>query len=815
MNDLRYGTRLLIKSPGFTTIAVLALALGIGANTAMFSVVNAILLRPLPFPESNRLTMVWQTNSAVAKMGFPLAPTSVSDFQDWRTQGKSFEALSALEGWSSNLTGLDEAERIDGARVSANLFSLLCVQPLLGRAFVAGEDQLGKNHVVLLSYSLWQTRFGGDRAIVGRKLTLNQEPYTVVGVMPPGFNFPSETGAPAYMGFGTRCEAWTPFAPDAERVKNRGAHNLAVVARLKPGVSLTTAQAEMHTLAARFGQQYPASNKDWDIQLVSLQKQAAAGSERTLTVLMGAVGCILLIACANVANLLLARGLGRQKEIAIRRALGASRWRILRQLLSESVLLALAGGLLGIFFAIWGSDLLLALAPASLPRLGEVRIDGSVLFFTFLVSLATGLLFGLAPALQSSRVGLSDKLKEGDRGSTAGHARLRNGLIVSEVALALMLLIAAGLLIESFAQLMRVRPGFNPESVLTFNIALPDNPYRDHEKAAVFFADVVRRIKDLPGVKSASAGNALPLSGAEEVDQFAIEGRPVPKAGEAQTANFRWVTPDYFKTLQIPLQQGRRFNERDKWGAPLVAIIDQTMARLYFPGANPIGQRFKGRNEKKQPILREIVGIVGDVRHSALDAKPAPHIYFPEAQEGVGLMTVAVRSAGAEPVALLQMVRREIASVDPKVPIADVRAMEKMVADSVAPWRFTMALLSTFAGVALLLASVGIYGVLAYSVNQRRREIGIRMSLGAQRRDVLQLFLSQGMAMTLLGIALGLGGAWAATRIMRSLLYSVSPTDPLVFLAVPLAFAAVALLASFLPARKAARVNPISALRSE
>ena len=814
MNDLRFAFRQLIKSPGFTAIAVLALALGIGANTAMFSVVNAILLRPLPFPQSDRLTMIWQTNPEVAKMGFPLAPTSVPDFKDWRAQAKSFAAVSVIEGWSSNLTGIDEAARLDGARVSANLFSLLRVQPILGRAFAEGEDQLGHNRVIILSYEMWQRRFGGDRAIIGRKLTLDQEPFTVVGVMPRGFNFPSETGMPAYMALGPRCEAWVPFAPSETREKNRGAHNLAVVGRLKPDVGLTTAQAEMTTLAGRFAQQFPDSNKDWDIQLVSLQKQAAAGSERTLSILMAAVGCILLIACANVANLLLARGLGRQKEIAIRRALGASRLRIVRQLLTESVLLALTGGLLGILFAIWGSDLLLAIAPSSLPRLGEVGIDAGVLLFTLLISLATGVLFGLAPALQSSRIGLSEKLKEGDRGSTAGHARLRNGLIVSEVALALMLLIAAGLLIESFAQLARVQPGFNPERVLTFNITLPDNPYGNATKAEAFFDEVVRRIENLPGVKAAAASNALPLSGAEEVDGFEIEGRPKPPPGQFQSANFRWVTPDYFRALEIPLQRGRVFTDRDKADAPAVAIIDETMARLYFPGVNPIGQRFVNTDEKK-PHPREIVGVVGDVRHASLSAKPAPHVYQPEAQKGIQSMTMAVRSMGAQPAALLQMIRREIAAIDPNVPIADIHTMEEMVASSVAPWRFTMALLSVFAGVALLLASVGIYGVLAYSVNQRRREIGIRMSLGAQRRDVLQLFLSQGMAVTLLGIVFGLGGAWAATRIMRSLLYSVSPTDPFVFLSVPLTFAVVALLASFFPARKAARVNPVVALRSE
>ena len=813
MNDLRFAFRQLIKSPGFTAIAVLALALGIGANSAIFSVVNAILIRPLPFPQSDRLTMIWQTNPEVAKMGFPLAPTSVPDFHDWRALAKSFDAISTVEGWTANLSGGDQPERLTGARVSANLFSLLRVAPIIGRGFVEGEDQLGHNHVVVLSSELWQRRFNGDRNVVGKKLILDDEPFTVVGVMPPGFQFPKETGMPAYMTFGERCQIWTPFAPSAERATNRGAHNLAVVARLKPEISLAAAQTEMNSLALRFAQQYPDKNKDWGIQLVSLQKQAAAESERTLTILMSAVGCILLIACANVANLLLARGLGRQKEIAIRRALGASRWRIMRQMLTESLLLALIGGLLGILFANWSADLLLAIAPANLPRLNEVRIDGTVLAFTLGVSLATGLLFGLVPALQSSRIGLTEKLKEGDRGSTAGHQRLRSALIVSEVALALMLLIAAGLLIESFARLAQVQPGFNPESILTFNIALPNKPYDDEAKAEAFYDQIVRRIENLPNVQSASASNALPLSGAEEVDGFEIEGRPKPPPGQFQTANLRWVTPDYFRTLQIPLQRGRFFTDRDKAGAPAVAIIDETMARLYFPGVNPVGKRFSNSGEKESHP-REIVGVVGNVRHSSLNAKPAPHIYTPQAQKGIQEMAVAVRYAGAQP-ALLQMIRREIAAVDPNVPIADIRTMQQLVGSSVAPWRFTMALLSAFAGIALLLASVGIYGVLAYSVNQRRREIGIRMSLGAQRRDVLHLFLSQGMTVAFVGIVIGLGGAWALTRIMRSLLYSVSPTDPVVFLFVPLTFAAVALLASFFPARKAAQINPVIALRSE
>lgn len=815
LTDLRYAIRMLIKSPAFSVIAVLALALGIGANTAIFSVVNAVVIRALPFPQADRLIMLWQTNPEVKKMGFDLAPTSVPDFLDWRAQAKSFAALSVFEGWTTNLTGHDEAERLGGARVSANIFSLLQVQPILGRSFVDGEDQVGRNRVIVLGSELWRRRFGSDPAIIGRTLTLDQESYTVVGVMPPGFHFPDDTGLPAYMSFGEACEIWTPFAPSPERIKNRGGHNLAVLGRLKSGVDPAAAQSEMDALAARFAKQYPDSNKDWGITLLPLQTQATGGSGRTLVVLMCAVGCILLIACANVVNLLLARALGRRKEIAIRRALGASRARIVRQFLTESVLLALAGGLLGVILAIWGTDLLIALAPANLPRVSEVRIDAHVLAFTLLVSIGTGLLFGLAPALHASHSDLNATLKESDRGSTAGHHLLRSALVVSEIALALVLLIAAGLLIESFARLARVRPGFNPDNVLTFNIALPDNPYRDRAKAARFFQEFVRRIENLPGVKSAAASNALPLSGAEEVDGFEIEGRSADAPGEIQTANYRWVTPDYFRTMQIPLQRGRVFTERDNEGAPRVAIIDQAMARTYFPGVNPIGKRFKGAESKKESRPTEIIGIVGDVQHASLEARASAHIYIPHAQRADSAMTVAIRSAASDPTALLSSVRREVAEVDPGVPIAHIRTMQQLVATSVAPSHFTMALLSAFAGVALLLASVGIYGVLAYSVTQRRREIGIRMSLGAQRHDVLQLFLSQGMAVTLSGIALGLGGAWAATRIMRTLLYSVSPTDPFVFFAVAFGLAVIASLASYFPARKATRVNPVVALRYE
>ena len=813
LTDFRFAFRQLLKSPGFSAIAVLTLALGIGANTAIFSVVNAVLLKPLPFPRAQQLVMLWQTNPEAKKLGFDLAPVSFPDFVDWRAQSRSFQGLSTFEDWTANLTSRGEAERIGGARVSANIFSLLGVQPILGRVFVPGEDQLGRNRVVILSSEFWQRRFGSNSKIIGQTLTLDSEPYTVVGVMPAGFHFPDDIGLPSYMTFGERSDIWTPLAPSAVRMKNRGGHNLAVIGRLNPGVDFRAAQAEMELLAQRHAQQYPETNKDWGISLVPLQKQAAGGSERALSVLMCAVGCILLIACANVANLLLARAVARQKEIAIRRALGAGRWRIIRQFLTESIVLAMCGGILGAMLALWGTDLLVALAPANLPRLGEVRLDAGVLGYTLLISLGTGLLFGFAPAFQSARVGLNESLKEGGRGSTGGRHRLRSGLVVSEIALALVLLIGAGLLIENFAQLLRVQPGFNPESVLTFNVVLPDNPYQDRAKAGVFFDQVVRRLQTLPGVKSVSASNALPLSGADEADGFEIVGRPrVP--GQMQTANFRWVTPDYFRTMEIPLRRGRTFTERDNTDAPRVAVIDEAMARAYFPGADPIGQRLTGLTPNDKGEV-EIVGMVGEVRHSSLALSPVPHLYVPHAQRAAQEMTIALRAMAIDPSTLVKSVRREVAAVDAGVPVAHVKTMRQMVSAALAPSRFVMALLSVFAALALVLAAIGTYGVLAYSVNQRQREIGIRMSLGAQRHDVLQLFLSHGMGVACIGIAIGLVGAFAVTRVMRSLLYSVSPTDPVVFAGVALGLALTALLASYLPARKATRVNPVVALRHE
>ena len=778
----------------------------------MFSVVNAILLRPLPFPQSDRLVTIWQTNPAVAKMGFPLAPTSVPDFQDWRTQAKSFEGVSALEGWNTNLTGDGESERLDGAGVSANLFSLLHVQPMLGRSFVEGEDQRGRNRVVILSSELWQRRFGGDRSIIGRKLILDQEPYTVVGVMPPGFTFPSDTGMPAYMTFGAHCAIWTPFAPSEGRSKNRGAHNIAVVARLKPGISLTSAQAEMHTLATHSRKNIPTQTRigglSWfrckhrrpqaasDFDCVDVRRRLHS-SHRLRERSQPSSRSRLRTTERNCDSSRARREpVAHRPSISYRKHPARARRRLVRHFARDL-----------------GHRTLARRRAHKLPRLSEVRIDGGVLAFTVLVSLATGLLFGLAPALQSSRIGLSEKLKEGDRGSTAAHQRLRSGLIVSEVALALMLLIAAGLLIESFAQLARVRPGFNPESLLTFNIALPDNPYRDRAKAIAFFEQVVRRIEDLPGVKSAAAGNVLPLSGAEEVDGFQIEGRPKPKSGEMPPPTSAGSRPIILIHCKFRLSAAAPSPSTTTTTRPRWRSLMKRWRDFISPASIPSASASRERTRKRSATAR-------DRRHrrrcAACVARcetGAAHLFSARAKgRGTHDRSRAQRRHGADRVSHVcpsrsRRGRSQCADRGHSHNGADGRS-------SVAPWRFTMAILSVFAGVALLLASVGIYGVLAYSVNQRRREIGIRMSLGAQRRDVLQLFLSQGMAVTLVGI----GSASAAPGGRRaSCAVSFIPlARPICVSFWPCRWPSPRCFTGhFFPARKASRVNPIVALREE
>lgn len=830
MHDLRFAFRQLIKSPSFTAIAVIALALGIGANTAMFSVVNAILLRPLPFPQSDRLTVIWQTNPEVTKMGFPLAPTSVPDFKDWRAQAKSFEAVSAIEGWSTNLTGVAEAERLDGARVSANLFSLLRVQPILGRAFVAGEDERGRNQVVILSYELWQRRFGGDRSIIGRKLTLDQEPYTVVGVMARGFDFPSDTGMPAYMTFGPRAEVWAPFAPSEGREKNRGAHNLAVIGRLKPSVSLTTAQAEMNTLAARFAQQYPDSNKDWGIQLVSLQKQAAAGSERTLSVLMAAVGCILLIACANVANLMLTRSAGRQREIAIRSALGARRARLMRQLLTESILLGLLGGALGLLLAHGAIRLLPLLLPATgsigeIPHASGLGINLPVLAFTFAVAILTGIIFGLAPAFQSSQTDLTESLKESGRGSSAGRQSraTKNSLVVVEIAMSLVLLVGAGTLLRGLSALLNANLGFNPENVLSFQVWLPDSHYTTPADVRGFFQEAISKLRAIPGVKFAGAINFLPLTGWTDLSNFDISGRPAPPPKEEFVAHYRAIDPGYFTAMQIPLLSGRDFMAGDGENAQPVAIISKALAQKYWPNENPIGQQIRLRLQPSKsapyrPVVGNgwatIVGVVSNLQEREFAERQLPIVYFPIAQVPSRIMWFVLRTS-VPPDSLASSARQAVFSVDKNQPVTEMKSLHELRSETVSREELNAKLLTFFALLALVLAAIGIYGVICYGVEQRTHEIGIRMALGARPGDVVRLIVREGSRLILLGVLLGMIGAYALTNVLAGFLFGVKSIDlPSILLGIAV-LVIFALLACYVPARRATRIDPLNSLRYE
>jgi putative ABC transport system permease protein len=787
---------MLLKNPGFAVIAVIALALGIGANAAIFSVVNAVLLRSLPYDDPDRLIVLRENKIPQ----FPEFSVSPGNFLDWQKQNTVFEKLAAIRGFSYNLVGTGEPERLRGARISAGLFEMLGVKPAQGRTFLAEEDQPGRDSVVILSNSLWQRRFGADPNILGRALTLNASTYTVIGVMPPDFQFPDR-----------ETELFTPVAFDAKQAEQHGAHYISVVGRLKPGVGLEQAQTEMSAIAARLSQQYPDSNAGWGVSLFRMQEYESRDIKQALLVLLGAVALVLLIACANVANLLLARATARAREIAIRTALGASRWRVIRQLLTESILLALVGGGLGLLLAVWGMDLLLALAPEDLPRVKNGALDARVLGFTILITLLTGIVFGLVPALQSSRPNLNETLKEGGRGTTGGHHRVRGALVVTEVALAMMLLIGAGLLIRSFYRLQQVDPGFNPKNALAVTVSLPAKKYAEEEQQAAFFTQLIEKVSGLPGVVAVGATQSLPIQG-DYVLGFNIQGRPPDAPGEEPSTNYYAVSPDYFKAMGIPLLRGRLFTERDKKDTPRVAIINETMAKKFFPGEDPIG---KGINVTNGPErFREIVGIVADVKQYGLDRPTTAQTYEPYLQTPFSGMTLIVRTEG-NPTALNAGVRGQVLSIDKDQPVSRSRTLEEVIAESVAKQRFAMMLLGIFAVVALILAAVGLYGVMSYSVTQRTHEIGIRMALGAQQKDVLKLVVGQGMILALIGVGVGLLASLALTSVMRTLLFGITATDPLTFLAIPLLLAVVALAASLMPARRAMKVDPMIALRYE
>jgi len=798
--DLHYGVRMLVKNPSFTIVAVLALALGIGANSAIFSVVNTVLLRPLPYKNPGRLVMLWEE---ATHLGFPKNTPSPANFIDWRAQNTVFEAMAAMVERSFNLTGVGEPERFDGRRVSANLFDLLGVQPQLGRAFRAEEDKPG-SRVVILSNGLWQHRFGGDPRVIGQAVSLNGESYTVIGVMPGSFQFPTR-----------RDQLWVPLAFDAKEAASRGNHFLEVIARMKPGVTLQQAQAEMSTIAARLAQQYPEENLRVGSVVTALQEQVVGDIKPALLVLLGAVGFVLLIACANVANLLLARAAARQKEIALRLALGAGRSRLTRQFLTESVLLAVIGGAVGLLLSIAGLRVLKTFIPDTISQAQAISIDAKVLVFTGLVALVTGIIFGLAPAMQVSHLDINDTLKEGGRdaaGGTRGN-RIRALLVIGEIAVSFVLLMGAGLLINSFMHLRNLHPGFRANHLLTMKIPLSEVKYPDKERRSPFYAEVLRRVQALPGVQSAAVAGNLPLTYDGDSMPIGIEGRTDPPPDQRPDVILRVVGPGYFSTMGIPLVRGRDFREQDKDDSARVVIVSEKTARHFWPGENPIGKRLKPGSTNRNIPWIEIIGVVKDVRQNDFVSEPKMQMYMPYQQLNSFAPNALVVRTNVEPLSLAGAVRNAIWAVDKDQPVSNLRSMDEIVSEAVARQRFSMLLLGIFAALAMVLAAVGIYGVMSYSIAQRTREIGLRIALGAQKSDVLKMILRQGLRFVAAGLAIGLAASFALTRVMASLLFGISATDPATFVSISLMLIAVALLASYIPAVRAMKIDPMLALR--
>ena len=802
LNDIRYAMRNLIKRPAFTIIATITLALGIGANSAIFSAVYSLLFKPLPFPEVDRVITIWDKQPS---QGYTHNEVAMANYLDWRAQNHSFDQLALYRWWNVNLTGNDTPERIQGFLITANYTDVTGIKPMIGRAFTAEENQPGKGDVAIIANSLWQRRFGADPNVVGKTITVNGVPLTIVGVMPNSLSYP----VPG--------EIYAPLTIAPELASNRQSHEFYVVGRLKPGVTVKSAQADIDNITARLQQQYPETNTGLGATVFPIVADTVRKYDTGIWVAMGAVAFVLLIACANVANLMLARATGRHREIALRAALGATRWRIVRQLLTESVIVALLGGVLGLLIAVWGVEALRAANPGDAakfaPGWNQLGINFPVLAFTIGLSVLSGLVFGLAPALQISKPNLNESLKEGSRQSSGRSHGLRSSLVVFEVALSLVLLVCAGLFFRSFLTLFKTDPGFNPDHVLTMNLMLPHAKYNEQAKGAAFYKELVQRVKATPGVESAAAVNFLPLGGSNASDAYLVEGAPKPPPGQENDGRYRVCTPDYFKTMRIPIVKGRAFTEQDKAGATPVVIVNETLARKHWPGEDAIGKRIRFDYPLDKAPWMEIVGISKDVRHE-LTLEVTPELYLPHAQDSWNSMVLVARTS-VDPASLAGAIRRHVWAIDKDQPVFDVRTMEEVRAISVGLQAFTSTMTAVFAAVALLLASIGIYGVMAFVVTQRTQEIGIRMALGARSVDVLRLVLSNGMKLALIGLLIGLAVAWGVTRFFAKLLFGVQPTDLLTFGVVSACLLAAAFLACYVPARRATKVDPLEALRYE
>ncbi len=797
--DLRFAVRMLVKRPGFAAVAIVTMALGIGANTAIFSVVNAMLLRPPAVLEPDRVVTVWGTTPEI-----PREEASLPDFLDWQQQNSVFESMAAATQSSINITGEGEPERIIGARVTADFLPTLGVAPVVGRNFLAEEDKPNGAHVAILSHGLWQRRFGGDPGIVGKTIDLSGTQYSVIGVMPASFKLPGLS----------RMDVIAPLAADPTQAGRRNDF-LFVVGRLKPGVAVPAAEAEMKAIAARLEQQYPGTNTSWTVELVPIHELMVEKLRPALLMLLGAVALVLLIACANVANLQLARAAARHREIAIRAALGAGRWRIARQVLTESVLLSLIGGGIGLLVAPWATELLLRVVPSDVAAATDVSLDRWVIVFAVGLSFATGLLFGLAPAIRISRVGAGEALKEGGRGQVGDTRRgLRGVLVATQVALALVLLVGVGLMIRSFDKLQGVELGFDPANVITARVTLPHNPYEDDTRIVQFYDTLREHVSALPGVKSAGLVNALPILGGGAYLSFTEQGAPTPAPGNEPDANVRVVDAGYLDTMRIPVRDGRPLAATDRAGAPNVLLVNETMARRYWPGQPVIGRRLSFDSVDGVPVWCEVVGIAADIHHEGVDTDEVPAVYIPYTQRPGMSLAVVARTDG-DPTKLAEAIRGSVHEIDRNLPVYGVRTMDEALDESLAPRRYATMLLGLFGAIAVLLAAVGIYGVMSYLVTERTQEIGVRMALGAEQRSVLGLILRQGAGMALAGIVLGGLAAAIAARLIASQLYEVSAIDPWAFSGAAAVIVAAALLACYLPARRATRVDPMVALHYE